>query len=294
MHIGFTASFEPKYNIQFPSVIQYIVLYNSTSVTPVSPPGYTAFSGVDFEGTFHVNTVTDDDYAGFIFGYQDSSSFYVVMWKQVEQIYWQANPFRAVAEPGIQLKVAYTTTKEKIIMLWYNYIWDCSASVDKEGLVYSRVPSTANMVVTELCSYRYYIWHFSSRSVWKYNGTIRQYSVFSPKHSNIRELLRHATWHTAIKGWSRFLVICGFEKAVKSNTGPGENLRNALWHTGDTSEQVKLLWKDARNVGWKDKTSYRWFLQHRPADGYIRYRQRWRSHSSLCLFKLYIYCIFYF
>lgn len=70
-----------------------------------SHSGYTAFNGVDFEGTFHVNTVTDDDYAGFIFGFQDSSSFYVVMWKQVEQIYWQANPFRAVAEPGIQLKV---------------------------------------------------------------------------------------------------------------------------------------------------------------------------------------------
>jgi syndecan 4 len=112
--------------------------------------GYDVFGGVDFEGTFFVDTEMDDDYAGFIFSYQNNQRFYTVMWKKKAQKYFENEPFEAYAEPGIQLKL------------------------------------------------------------------------------------------------------------VDSTTGPGKMLRNSLWHTGDTKEQVKLLWKDPRNVGWEERVAYRW------------------------------------
>lgn len=44
------------------------------------------------------------------FSYQNNHKFYAVMWKKNTQTYWQATPFRAVAEPGIQLKLIDSNT----------------------------------------------------------------------------------------------------------------------------------------------------------------------------------------
>lgn len=95
----------------------YWVIYNqgkeivqTLNSDPGLAVGYDSFGGVDFEGTFFVDTDIDDDYVGFIFSYQNNHKFYAVMWKRNAQTYWQATPFRAVAEPGIQLKLVNSNT----------------------------------------------------------------------------------------------------------------------------------------------------------------------------------------
>merc|ERR1712227_996693 len=88
--------------------------------------GFHRFGGVDFEGTFFVDTEIDDDYVGFIFSYQDNNQFYTVMWKKNTQTYWQATPFRAVAEPGIQLKLVQSDTGPGQMMR--NSLWQTDRS----------------------------------------------------------------------------------------------------------------------------------------------------------------------
>ncbi|XP_048582493.1 cartilage oligomeric matrix protein-like isoform X2 [Nematostella vectensis] len=66
--------------------------------------------------------------------------------------------------------------------------------------------------------------------------------------------------------------------AVNSSTGPGVELRDALWETGNTIHQAQLLWHDPAPA-WRPFTAYWWKLVHDPDTG--RIRVRWYEGSRL-------------
>ncbi|KAK2566263.1 Cartilage oligomeric matrix protein [Acropora cervicornis] len=73
---------------------------------------------------------------------------------------------------------------------------------------------------------------------------------------------------TGIKGVQLKVLLC--KPIVDSNVGPGFSLAQALWHSGDTTDEVQLLWCDPKMEGWKYQTPYAFRIIHRPSIGLIR------------------------
>ncbi|XP_078355791.1 cartilage oligomeric matrix protein-like, partial [Oculina patagonica] len=66
--------------------------------------GNQVFRDVEYSGTFFVNTHSDDDIIGIVFGYQNPRKFFVASWKQSKQVYWDSRPFRAKADSALNIK----------------------------------------------------------------------------------------------------------------------------------------------------------------------------------------------
>lgn len=77
-------------------------------------------------------------------------------------------------------------------------------------------------------------------------------------------------WKKGAQNWNGARAEVGIQlKLVNSTTGPSTALSKALWHTGDTANQVKLLWKSSP-VGWQPSTPYTFRILHKADIGQIQ------------------------
>ncbi|XP_047497227.1 cartilage oligomeric matrix protein-like [Penaeus chinensis] len=77
------------------------------------------------------------------------------------------------------------------------------------------------------------------------------------------------TWKKETQLWDTLAEKGVQLRAINSATGPGRELRKALWYSGTTHDQVTVLWQNG-TLGWHPNVAYRWHLHHRPALGVMR------------------------
>ncbi len=92
--------------VQDPDASWQIQPGNTVAEQKINADASILLSNVDvtnnrIEGTWRVGTSADDDYIGFVFGYQDPQHFYLFDWKQADQ----NEPSLGFAERGMSIKV---------------------------------------------------------------------------------------------------------------------------------------------------------------------------------------------
>ena len=75
------------------------------------------------DGSWEVTTTSDDDYMGFVFGYQNSSNFYLFDWKQGTQGY-----VGRTATEGMTIKEFHGATGDGLADLSLEEFWENSAN----------------------------------------------------------------------------------------------------------------------------------------------------------------------
>ncbi|XP_063591723.1 cartilage oligomeric matrix protein-like [Penaeus indicus] len=105
-------------------------IHQNANSDPAIAVGDHTLVNVDFDGTFFIEDVGDDDFVGFIFSYQSNAKFYVVMWKKGPQL-WHGQAERGVAlklidsatGPGTALEEALwvtASTPNQAQLLWHD------------------------------------------------------------------------------------------------------------------------------------------------------------------------------
>jgi Thrombospondin C-terminal region len=99
--IGDTMKIKPSYVFESNG----LVAIQKANALPSAYVSDQVFENATIRGRFSVNDTSDDDYVGFVFGWQDNQHFYLLRWKQAAQGYCGS-----IAERGTNLAVVSSDT----------------------------------------------------------------------------------------------------------------------------------------------------------------------------------------
>ena len=100
------------------------------------------------DGTWRVNTTSDDDFMGFVFGYQDSSNFYLFDWKEVNQ-----DSYGGSASEGMTIKKYAGATGNGLADLSLAEFWENENSLDNMTVLARNHGSTKGWEPNTLYSF---------------------------------------------------------------------------------------------------------------------------------------------
>ena len=122
-----------------------------TQVINADPSFYlnnTNQTNYSIDGSWQVLTGSDDDYMGFVFGYQNSSNFYLFDWKQGTQGYQGQN-----ANEGMTIKKMTGATGDGLVDLSLAEFWENTGDVGDMEVLASNHGGTLGWVDNELYNF---------------------------------------------------------------------------------------------------------------------------------------------